>query len=161
MRNNKIMMINHENSIAVLNSLVVINNDRMEGYKTAAEDIDKDNLKHLFRKFHETSSNNHTELVAEIMKMGGTPDEGTKASGKLHRVWMDVKAAVSGKDEATILSSCEFGEDAAIEVYNTALADTPQTISQEQNAMINNQLATLEMERSSIVDMKEATNMDS
>jgi uncharacterized protein (TIGR02284 family) len=39
----------------------------------------------------------------------------------VYRVWMDLKAVVGGHDRKTILSNCEFGEDAAQKAYDTAL----------------------------------------
>lgn len=44
----------------------------------------------------------------------------TKNTGKLYRVWMDFKAAVTSKDRKAILSSCEFGEDVAKKHYEEA-----------------------------------------
>ena len=62
-----------------------------------------------------------SELIAEINKLGGKSTEGTTASGKVYRVWMDFKAAITGKDRKAILSSCEFGEDAAQDTYEKVL----------------------------------------
>jgi hypothetical protein len=33
----------------------------------------------------------------------GTPEEGTRITGKFFRVWMDVKAALTNKDRKAIL----------------------------------------------------------
>lgn len=75
--------------------------------------------------------------------MGGTPTESTKLSGKFFRVWMDVKAAITGKDRKAILSSCEFGEKIAFETYQNVLSDCMQHISFKQQTMINAQQALL------------------
>jgi len=53
--------------------------------------------------------------------MGGTLAQGTTASGKIYRAWMDVKAVFTGHDRETILSNCEAGEDAAQRAYTSAL----------------------------------------
>ena len=57
----------------------------------------------------------------EVSRLGGTSAEGTLTTGKLHRVWMDVKAALTGKDREAILKSCEFGEGVAQDTYGKAL----------------------------------------
>ena len=48
-------------------------------------------------------------------------DKGTTNSGKIYRVWMDVKALFTGHDRQTVLENCEFGEDAAQKAYKMAL----------------------------------------
>ena len=67
----------------------------------------------------------------------------TKNSGKLYRVWMDLKAAVTGKDRKAILSSCEFGEDRAKATYDAVLEHT-EDIPTEALAIISKQRAALQ-----------------
>jgi hypothetical protein len=62
-------------------------------------------------------------LVAEVDKIGGKPDEGTRIDGKIYRTWMDFKSMVTGKDRKAILGSCEKGEDVALNAYEKALKD--------------------------------------
>jgi uncharacterized protein (TIGR02284 family) len=65
------------------------------------------------------------ELTTEVTRLGGDPADGTTNSGKVYRVWMDLKAAITGHDRKTVLQNCEFGEDAAQKAYDMALnADT-------------------------------------
>src|SRR5436190_11797723 len=106
-----------EKSIDVLNTLLEINNDRVEGYETALKETEEQDLKTMFTEFIRKSERCRNELTREIFMLGGKPVEGTKTSGKFFRVWMDMKAALTGKDRKAILSSCEFGEDAAVETY--------------------------------------------
>ncbi len=113
----------NENQIEVLNDLVRINNDRVEGYRKALENLkdDKGLLAPLFLSLQQESRGNNQELIAEISKLGGTADEGTTTGGKIYRAWMDVKATFGGDDAAAVLSSCEGGEDAAKRAYQMAL----------------------------------------
>jgi uncharacterized protein (TIGR02284 family) len=48
-----------------------------------------------------------------LKRLGGTATEGTTTSGKLFRVWMDIKSAMTGSDRKAIINSCEYGEEAA------------------------------------------------
>jgi len=114
-------MESNEKIVDVLNNLVQINNDRIEGYERAARESDDSDLKTLFNQMAEKSHMLKSQLSSEIVKRGGKPTEGTTASGKVFRVWMDFKAALTGKDRKAILSSCEFGEDAAQHEYESAL----------------------------------------
>lgn len=133
-----------ENSknIDALNKLIEINNDRIEGYETASKEADETDLKSLFGELAATSQKNVSELRAEVTRLGGKPEEGTRVTGKFFRAWMDVKAAFTGNDRHTILDSCEFGEDKALETYESVLegnsdltAEQTQLVSQQQTAL--------------------------
>ena len=113
-----------DKSLDVLNELIVINNDRIEGYETASKETDENELKTLFAGFIATSEKCKQELVQQVLNLGGTPEEGTRITGKFFRTWMDVKAALTNKDRKAILKSCEYGEDVAIETYDKALSDS-------------------------------------
>ncbi|HEY3369777.1 MAG TPA: PA2169 family four-helix-bundle protein [Prolixibacteraceae bacterium] len=106
-----------------LNSLIEINNDRIEGYEKASKETDESDLKTLFTSCIRTSEKCRLELIDEVLFLGGTPAEGTKISGKFFRAWMDVKAALSGKDRKTVLDSCEYGEDVAVDTYDKVIND--------------------------------------
>ena len=107
----------------VLNDLLKINNDRIEGYEKAANETDELYLKTLFRNMADESRKNAVELSREINKLGGEPAaDSTTTSGKIYRVWMDLKTTFTGKDKEAVLNSCEFGEDAAQNAYQTALS---------------------------------------
>jgi len=115
-----------------LNKLIVINNDRTEGYERASSETKDSDLKTLFNKFASQSRKFHTELVSELSRAGGQPEKGTTTSGKFYRAWMDFKSAVSNKDRKAILSSCEFGEDVARDTYKDILKE-PGLPSSSQN----------------------------
>lgn len=115
-------MDSNERSVEVLNDLVRINNDRIEGYRRAARETrsEDSDLRDIFRRMARESHRMRQELVSEVTRHGGEPSEGTLAGGKIYRTWMDVKAAFTGGDRKSILSSCEFGEGAARRAYNDA-----------------------------------------
>ena len=100
-----------------LNGLIEINNDRTEGYQKAAEETTDTALKSLFQRFADSSRSYRNELVSLVRNNGGEPAEGTTGSGKLYRVWMDIKSALAGRDRKAVLSNCEYGEDVALEAY--------------------------------------------
>src|SRR2546421_9780279 len=120
----------NENLTGVLNDLIRINNDRIEGYKRAAKEADDSDvdLKALFNRMADESRQYVAELTREVIKLGGEPATGTTASGKIYRAWMDVKATFTGKDREALLASCEFGEDAAQKAYQEALT-SDETLS--------------------------------
>ena len=114
----------HEKLIEVLNDLVQINNDRMEGYRKAIEDTKSSGFDYnnLFNQMIGQSSKYKQELINEINSKGGDAErESTTNSGKIYRMWMDVKSAFAGKNDKSALELCEFGEDAAQKAYDEAL----------------------------------------
>ena len=140
----------NEKTIDVLNSLITINNDRIEGYKTASEETEELELKSLFAGFILTSEKCKRELIEEVNKLGGEVAEGTMVSGKFFRVWMDVKAALTGKDRKAILNSCKFGEEQAKQTYKTVLVDDLEYLNPEYQDMINEQKKLLKADRKQI-----------
>ena len=132
-----------QKTIEVLNSLIEINNDRIVGYETALNETEEEDLKSLFSQFRQTSLKCKSELIHEVHELGGIPVEGTKTSGKFFRVWMDMKFFITCFDRTTILYSCEHGEDAAVDTYNSALSNNLEVITTKQQSMLTTQQALL------------------
>lgn len=142
-----------DETIDLLNSLITINNDRIEGYETASEETDEHELKTLFSRFVSTSQKCKRELVKEVTTLGGEVAEGTKTSGKFFRAWMDVKAALTGKDRKAILNSCENGEDEAQDTYDNALENH---LNADHQTLITAQKQLLQADRDHIKVLRNA-----
>ena len=95
--------------------------DGENGFRTAAADISDVNLRRLFESYAQQRAEFAAELQQELTRLGHKPPDSGHASAALHRGLMEVKAAVSGRDEGTIISECERGEDVALEAYQAAL----------------------------------------
>ena len=147
--------MDNEKTIEVLNTLLTINNDRIEGYQTAEKETEEQDLKTLFSQFVSTSQKCIQELKNEVIKLAGIPTEGTMTSGKLFRVWMDVKAALTGKDRKAILNSCEYGEDWAKDTYKKALENDSENLSAEQQTMIKAQHVLLVADHDKVKMMRD------
>jgi uncharacterized protein (TIGR02284 family) len=132
-----------EKTIEALNSLVEINNDRIEGYKTANDETKETDLKMLFSNLMQTSVACRKELVSEVNRLGGTPQQGTRTTGKFFRVWMDVKAALTDNDRKAILESCEYGEDVALKTYKKVLLQENIEMNLKEEELLNKQFALL------------------
>jgi uncharacterized protein (TIGR02284 family) len=147
--------MNNERTIDVLNTLIEINNDRIEGYETASKETDEGDLRRLFAGLIQTSEECKEELTEEVERLGGTPTEGTRVTGKFFRTWMDVKAALTGKDHKALLNSCEYGEDKAIETYDKALKNDRDVLTMEQRTMIEAQRVVLQGDHDEIKDLRD------
>lgn len=142
-----------DKAIDVLNSLIEINSDRIEGYETASKETEETDFKSLFSQFVKTSEWCKSELVREVEKLGGIPIEGTSTTGKFFRVWMDFKAAVTGHDRKAILNSCEYGESVASDTYEDALNDNYEDLTHEQQAILRVQHNLLKADHDKVKDM--------
>lgn len=142
-------------TIEVLNSLITINNDRIEGYETASKETDEQYLKILFGQFTTTSRKCKQELINEINNLGGEVAQGTLTSGKFFRVWMDVKAALTDKDHKTILNSCEYGEEVAVDTYEKVLKNDLSHLSSRQQSIISEQHQLIKSDQDKIKSMRE------
>lgn len=107
--------------ISTLNRLIAICKDGQEGFKEAAEGVERSDLKSLFFEFSQQRSQFAGELQTIVQTLGGDPDDSGSFSGAIHRGWMNIKSAVTGKSEASILNECERGEDSAKNAYKDAL----------------------------------------
>lgn len=144
----------HDKSIDVLNSLVTINNDRIEGYETAIKETEDQDLKSLFTQFIQTSINCKNELISAVTQLAGDPDDGTRLDGEIYRVWMDFKALVTGKDRKAILKSCEYGEDVAVKTYERALKD--EDLASEYYNLVSSQYAKIKADHDKVRSLRDA-----
>lgn len=137
-------MINtKEKTTEALDELIIINNDRYEGYQTAAKETKDPDLKELFTKYSMQSQQFGSELRRFTSYVDTPERDETKLSGKFYRVWMDIKAALTGNSRKTILNSCEYGEDVALKSYKDVVNDT-EGIPAELLNVVRNQLAELQ-----------------
>jgi len=118
------MSTNNEKIISVLNDLIETCKDGQQGFQTASEGVKDSSLKSLFSQYSLQRGQFAGALQTEVNRLGGSPEKSGTVSGSLHRGWINLKAAVTGHDEAAIIAECERGEDAAKEAYKKALQAT-------------------------------------
>ena len=149
-------MANQDELAGVLNDLIKINNDRIEGYHRALEetkDTDVD-LKAICQKMADQSMKYVNELTQEVARLGEDATTSTTISGKAYRVWMDLKAAVSGHSKKSVLENCEFGEDVAQKAYDAAL-ESDSYMTTEIRQLIANQKSELKTAHDTIRDYRD------
>jgi uncharacterized protein (TIGR02284 family) len=125
----------NENVVDVLRELTEFVNDGKEGYEKAAEESENSQYEALYRELAVQRANFAQELNRLISQYGGKTE--TTLKGKLYRQWMDVKAAIAGRDEDAIIDSNIYGEEWALKAYNDALEDT--TLPAEVRQVIERQ----------------------
>ena len=113
-----------QQAMDTINDLIRINNDRVEGFNKASQDLAEQysGVDAIFGKLARESQQYVVELSDIMQQYGGEVVEGTSTSGILHRTWLDIKAAFTGHDTGAILNECERGEDAIKAAYRDALS---------------------------------------
>lgn len=107
--------------ISVLNELIEYSKDGEKGFKTSAEDVKNPELKTYFLQRAGECASAASELQHQVRALGGDPETSTSVSGDLHRTWVNIKSALTGKDEEAVLNEVERGEDHALKAYKDAL----------------------------------------
>lgn len=130
----------NEDVISTLNGLIETCKDGQDGFKTAAEGVERSDLKSTFYELAQQRSQFAGELQALVRELGGDPESTGTTTAALHRGWINLKSAITGKDDASILDECERGEDSAKKNYEDAAKMTlPSNVSgvvQQQSAKV-------------------------
>jgi uncharacterized protein (TIGR02284 family) len=110
-----------EAEVSTLETLTTTLIDSVNGYENAAKDSDNPRFQQLFRERASERRQVLDDLRSEIRRLGGDPPDDGSFMGKTHQSWLDLKAAITGRDEKKIVNSVEAGEDYLKEKFETAL----------------------------------------
>ncbi len=133
----------NETAISVLNDLIETCEDGVNGFRTAAAAVKNTETKALFTSRIQVIQRAEAELRAEVQRLGGKPATSGTVAAKIHRGWIDLKAAVTGKDDAAIITECERGEQVAVKNYEEALekdlpSDVRTLVSRQHQGTVQN-----------------------
>lgn len=137
------MTLKNAEVVSVLNDLIETCEDGIHGFTTAAEAVKNPSAKALFASRLPKIELGERELKAEIRRFGGDPDKRGTAAGALHRGWINLKSAITGKNEEAIIAECVRGEEHALHVYEDALqkdlpAETRTMIERQYRGVVEN-----------------------
>ena len=109
-------------TLSTINRLVETLKDGQEGFREASGAVQDHELKSLFSEYSLQRSKFAGELQNYAITLGESDPENTSSTaGALHRAWINIKSAVSSRDDHAILSECERGEDSAVAEYKKAM----------------------------------------
>jgi len=111
----------------ILNELALFVNDRIEGYQTAAKETKDPRNQQYYQQLVQQSEQFVRELNGFARSAGGDDESSTTLKGKFYRGFMDAKALVTSRDEASILDSNIYGEKWALKAYREALENEALT----------------------------------
>jgi uncharacterized protein (TIGR02284 family) len=133
--------INKE-AISVLNDLIETSIDGEKGFHTAAEDAKNPEIKAYLLSRSTECKTAVAELQAEVRALGGDPETSSSAAGGVHRLWVELKSALSGKTDEAVLNEVESGEDHALKAYKEASQKAVEkNLPVNVTALIQRQLA--------------------
>lgn len=145
----------NDDVISTLNGLIETCKDGQDGFKEAAEGVERSDLKSLFYEFSQQRSQFAGELQELVRSIGGDPEKSGSMAAALHRGWINIKSAVTGKDEGAILNECERGEDVAKNAYKDALEEPlPANVLE----VVQTQYTAVQAAHDRVKALRDATN---
>jgi uncharacterized protein (TIGR02284 family) len=111
-----------ESALSALQDLSARCHDSEQGYRRSAQDASDSDLKQQFEQLANERSSMAAELDRLIREHGGEPTwkEGS-LTGAAHRLWVDLRTALSRNERQVILEEVARGESAAEEAYDQGL----------------------------------------
>jgi len=148
--------MNTNKTTTMLNMLLTIHIDRMEGYLKANKQVSEFDLNALFYHLISTSKKCKEELKAEILILGGLPNLTISKSGVFFRVWKYIGKSLAGKDRRSIILSCEFEESLIENYYQEVLENNSGYLNEKQIKMIETQKSMMQTDKNYLKSFSEA-----
>jgi len=149
-------MAQQKETISTINGLIETLKDGQEGFRQAAEAVKDPELKSLFNEFSLQRSRFAGELQSDAIGLGESkPEDSGSAAGALHRSWINLKGAISKRDDHAILAECERGEDSAIKEYREAMEE--ENLAAPVREIISRQYAEVKSAHDRIKQLRDAT----
>lgn len=113
--------VTNDDVISCLNGLIETCRDGQNGFLEASSAVNNSDIKSFFAESSQQRAKFVGELQSLVREIGGDPENSGSVAGAVHRGWIDLKAAIAGNDEHSVLVECERGEDYAKKAYKDAL----------------------------------------
>lgn len=133
--------VTNDDVISTLNGLIETAKDGQQGFADAAEGVESSEIKSVFYEAGQQRAQFAGELQSLVRELGGDPENSGSVAGAIHRGWINIKSAVTGRDEKAILNEAERGEDSAVNAYKNALE---QALPANVQSVIQNQYSQVQ-----------------
>lgn len=110
--------------VSTLNDLIETCRDGINGFRTAAEGVSSAVAKEVFLSRIHLIEKGLGDLDAAVQRLGGHAVEHGHPAASLHRAWINIKSAVTMKNDDAIIEEVVRGEEIAVKHYRDALTTT-------------------------------------
>jgi uncharacterized protein (TIGR02284 family) len=110
-----------EELIGTLNDLIETCRDGINGFRTAADGVSSPIAKEVFLSRVHLIEKGLGDLDAAVQRLGGDPVDHGHPAASMHRAWINIKSAVTLRDDRAIINEVVRGEEVAIQHYREAL----------------------------------------
>jgi uncharacterized protein (TIGR02284 family) len=134
-------MIGSNNDVTTLNSLIATTIDSINGYQESADAVENRQFRELFQ-----------ELARD--RQGGNPEDDGTTLAAAHRTFVDLKSAITGRDDKAVINEVERGEDHIKDKYEAALNDSG--LSAEARQVVQESYQSVRRGHDRVRDLKHA-----
>ncbi len=145
-------MTDTSHDIGTLNGLIATTIDSVDGYRTSAQDVENPRFAEMFTARASERSSVLEQLRAEVKRLGGNPEDDGTALAAGHRAFVNLKAAVTGRDDKAIINEVERGEDHIKAKYEAALKD--DELSPQCRSLVETAFASVKSGHDQMRDLK-------
>lgn len=147
-------MIGASTDVSTLNSLIATTIDSINGYQESADAVSNPQFRELFQELGRDRQQALPKLQAAVAQMGGNPEDDGTTLAAAHRAFVDLKSAITGRDDKAVINEVERGEDHIKDKFETALADT--SLSEQARSVIREAYETVRRGHDRVRDLKHA-----
>jgi uncharacterized protein (TIGR02284 family) len=146
--------MHNSHDIKVFNTLIATTLDSVKGYREAAENSEDLGHTQFFGEMAEERSRVAADLQQQVRSLGGDPETDSSTAGAVHRGWVDLKSAITGRDEKAIVNEVERGEDYIKAKFEAALED--EELSASSRGVLEQSFASIRKGHDRASQMKHA-----
>lgn len=147
-------MIGSNNDVTTLNSLIATTIDSVNGYQESADAVENPQFREMFQELARDRQQVMPQLQAEVARLGGNPEDDGTALAAAHRGWVDLKSAITGRDDKAVINEVERGEDHIKSKFENAINDGD--LSTETRSAITQAYESVKRGHDRVRDLKHA-----
>lgn len=147
-------MIGSNNDVTTLNSLIATTIDSINGYQESADAVENPQFRDLFQELARDRQQVLPTLQSAVARFGGNPEDDGTALAAAHRGWVDLKSAITGRDDKAVINEVERGEDHIKAKFEDALNDND--VSADARTAIQQAYESVKRGHDRVRDLKHA-----
>jgi uncharacterized protein (TIGR02284 family) len=124
-------MFDRSHDISVLNSLIETTIDSVDGYRHSANEATNSRFSEAFRAWAKDREDVVARLRERVRELGGTPEHDGGILARMHRQFLSLRDAITGRDDQAVIAEVDRGESYLDDKWQAALNDTqlsPETL---------------------------------